>query len=74
MKKLILFTLILTAYMFVDSSSQTLPLVYSAENTGANDPIPYMAPISGLTKVVPLPDPFQWADGRGRYLTIPIGK
>jgi hypothetical protein len=64
--KIMLFALLLNAYLVVDSSAQTLPLVYDVENTGANYPVPYMPTFSQLPVIQALPDPFAWADGRGR--------
>jgi hypothetical protein len=46
--------------------AQTMPLVYNVENTGANYPIPYLPTFNQLPVIQPLPDPFEWADGRGR--------
>jgi len=67
MKKLIiLLTLLLTIYMFVDSMAQKMQLVYNVENTGADCPIPYLPALSELPSIQSLPDPYEWADGRGR--------
>jgi hypothetical protein len=43
-----------------------MPLVYNVENTGANYPIPYLPTLNQLPVIQSLPDPFEWADGRGR--------
>lgn len=43
-----------------------LPLVYSTENTGTSCAQPPLPTINQLPVVEPLPDPFRWADGRGR--------
>ncbi len=51
---------------FVDSFAQEMPLVYDVENTGADSPIPYLPSFSALPVIKNLPDPFEWADGRGR--------
>jgi hypothetical protein len=67
MKKLILllaFLLILA--IPVNLRAQTLPLVYDVENTGADCPVPYLPTINELPSIFSLPDPFEWADGRGR--------
>ncbi|RYY17653.1 MAG: glycoside hydrolase family 10, partial [Cytophagaceae bacterium] len=40
--------------------------MYTAENTGASCPAPPLPTLSQLPIVQPLPDPFMWADGRGR--------
>jgi hypothetical protein len=53
-------------YLFGDSLAQQMPLVYNVENTGANCPIPYLPTISELPAIQALPDPFEWADGRGQ--------
>ena len=42
------------------------PLVYSVENTGASCAAPPLPTLSQLPVIQPLPDPFMWADGRGR--------
>ncbi len=62
--------LFLIACSAVDSPSQTLPLVYDAENTGANWAAPLMPSFSDLPTINPLPDPFLWADGRGRLVNV----
>ncbi len=64
--RILFFVLLLSTYSFVDSLAQTLPLVYEVENTGADCPIPYLPSFSELPVIQPLPDPFEWADGRGR--------
>jgi len=64
--KILLLALFFSTYIFVDSIAQTMPFVYDAENTGASYPIPYLPTLSELPSYVPLPDPFEWADGRGR--------
>ncbi|WP_157530691.1 T9SS type A sorting domain-containing protein [Hymenobacter norwichensis] len=47
--------------------AQSLPLVYSAENTGsATCATPPLPSFNQLPVVEPLPDPFMWSDGRGR--------
>ncbi|MGE5860854.1 MAG: glycoside hydrolase family 10, partial [Ignavibacteria bacterium] len=66
MRKLIILMLLLTTYIFIDSSAQEMPLVYDVENTGSDCPIPYLPSISELPSIPSLPDPFAWADGRGR--------
>ena len=64
--QMILFTVLMNIYLFGDSLAQQLPLVYNVENTGADCPIPYLPSISELPIIQSLPDPFAWADGRGR--------
>jgi hypothetical protein len=58
--------LFLTTLMLIDVSAQTLPLVYGVENTGADYPTPPLPSFNQLPIIQPLPDPFMWADGRGR--------
>ncbi|RZK22474.1 MAG: T9SS type A sorting domain-containing protein [Hymenobacter sp.] len=43
-----------------------IPLVYTAENTGSSCAAPPLPSFSQLPAIQPLPDPFLWADGRGR--------
>jgi hypothetical protein len=64
--RITLFALLLNTYVFTDSTAQQLPLVYDVENTGADCPIPYLPAINELPSIPSLPDPFEWADGRGR--------
>ena len=67
MKKLILLlTFLLILAIPVNLRAQTLPLVYDVENTGADCPVPYLPTINELSSIFSLPDPFEWADGRGR--------
>jgi hypothetical protein len=62
------FATLLLGFSCLSSLAQTpLPLVYSAENTGAAScPAPPLPSFSQLPAIQPLPDPFMWADGRGR--------
>ncbi|HTX17450.1 MAG TPA: T9SS type A sorting domain-containing protein [Bacteroidota bacterium] len=46
--------------------AQSLPLVYDVENTGASYPAPFLPSVNALPVIQALPDPFEWADGRGR--------
>ena len=64
--KILLLTLLLSTLVVFDSLSQELPLVYDVENSGADCPIPYLPTINELPSIQSLPDPFEWADGRGR--------
>jgi hypothetical protein len=64
--QIILLALLMNIYLFGDSLAQKMPLVYDVENTGADCPIPYLPSISELPNIQSLPDPFEWADGRGR--------
>ncbi len=64
---LLIFLFLLNTLVVVESFAQDMPLVYDVENTGADCPIPYLPSFSELTtSFKPLPDPFEWADGRGR--------
>jgi hypothetical protein len=69
-KRIIPLLLLLNSYLIVDSSAQQLPLVYQVENTGANYPKPPLLTIDQLPTIQSLPDPFVWADGRGRISSI----
>lgn len=62
----ILLSIPLTFFMLVGLSAQEMPLVYNVENTTADWPAPYMLSIDDLPSIEYLPDPFEWADGRGR--------
>ena len=63
----ILLTLLLSASVVLNSFAQdTMPLVYDVENTAADFPSPYFPSFSQLPAIQGLPDPFEWADGRGR--------
>ena len=62
----ILLALLLTTQVVINSLAQEMPLVYDVENTGADYPAPYMYTLSELSSIQALPDPFKWADGRGR--------
>jgi hypothetical protein len=65
-KQIILLTFLLSTLLFIDSLAQQMPLVYNFENTGADCPIPYLPSFIELPTIQALPDPFMWADGRGR--------
>ena len=52
--------------MIASIFAQELPLVYNIENTGADCPRPLLQSIDQLPIIQSLPDPFEWADGRGR--------
>jgi hypothetical protein len=65
-KNIILFALLLNTYAFIDSFAQQMPFVYNVENTCAGYPNPTMPSVSELPTILDLPDPFKWADGRGR--------
>jgi hypothetical protein len=62
----ILLMLLLTTQVVINSLAQEMPLVYDVENTGAGFPAPYMFTVGELPSIQALPDPFKWADGRGR--------
>ncbi|HUI31177.1 MAG TPA: hypothetical protein VLX91_13275 [Candidatus Acidoferrales bacterium] len=63
--KLLFLFLLLYTYSFVDALAQPMPLVYDVENTGADVPAPFMPAFNQLPIVQSLPNPFEWADGRG---------
>ncbi|MCX6144746.1 MAG: T9SS type A sorting domain-containing protein [Ignavibacteriales bacterium] len=65
-KQVILLSLLLNACLFVDSFAQQMPLVYQVENTGADCSRPFLLSFDQLPTIQALPDPFAWADGRGR--------
>lgn len=65
MKKILLSLCLL----FIVSSfvaAQQLPLVFRKENTASKYPSIPMEAFSSLPSIATLPDPFLWADGRGR--------
>jgi hypothetical protein len=64
--KVILVALLLITQTAADVFAQTMPLVYDVENTGMDCPKPLLPSFSQLPVIQPLPDPFEWADGRGR--------
>ena len=47
-----------------------MPFVYGVENTGADYPVPTLPSMNQLPTIEALPDPFAWADGRGRISTF----
>ena len=65
-KQVVLLLVLLNSCLFVDSPAQVMPLVYQVENTGADCPKPPLPSVSELPAIPNLPDPFAWADGRGR--------
>ena len=65
-KLLLLFTIFFTVTLFSEAKAQDIPLVYDVENTCLNCPIPPPPVIDSLPSISNLPDPFEWADGRGR--------
>ena len=64
--KIVFLLLVVIAYACVDAVAQNVPLVYSIENTGADCPRPLLLTVDQLPTIQSLPDPFAWADGRGR--------
>ena len=62
----VLIALLVNALVAAYSFAQTMPLVYDVENTGADCPKPPLPPFSQHPIIQALPDPFAWADGRGR--------
>lgn len=69
-KQITLLTLLLNTCMIVDALAQQLPLVYNVENTGTDYPRPPLISFGQLPSIQALPDPFAWADGRGRISSI----
>lgn len=65
-KRILLFTLLLNAYMIVDLIAQKMPLVYEIENTGVDCLNPPLLSFDLLPTIQGLPDPFAWSDDRGR--------
>ena len=45
--------------------AQTIPLVYTQENTGSHYPLPPLPSFDELPEIRELPDPFAWSDGHG---------
>ena len=69
--KIILLTLILSAFMFVNLSAQEIPLVYDVENTGADCALPLLPLFDDLPSIEALPDPFMWSDStQGRIGSV----
>ena len=67
MQKALLFSIILLSLaVFLPLTAQEMPLVYDVENTGAECPPPFLPAFGDLPVIAALPDPFAWADGRGR--------
>ena len=62
--------LLMSSLLCVDSFAQQMPLVYQVENTGADCPKPPLLTIDQLPMIQSLPDPFAWADGRGRIASF----
>jgi hypothetical protein len=50
------------AGMTFSSRADAPPLVYAMENTGAGYPAPPLPTLANLPSIMPLPDPFTWAD------------
>ncbi len=66
MKTKILLALLLNFLIAFYTFNQSIPLVYSVENTGADCFAPPLQSITELKRIDPLPDPFEWSDGSGR--------
>jgi len=67
MRKLMRVSVFLLNVLFsVNSLAQPLPLVFDVENTEASYPAPFLPSFNALPLIQPLPDPFEWGDGRGR--------
>ena len=62
----VLIALLVNALVAAYSFAQTMPLVYDVENTGGDCPKPPLPSFGQLPMIQALPDPFAWADGRGR--------
>ena len=60
----ILLSLALTCAMGT-MQAQTIPLVYTQENTGSHYPQPPLPSFDELPEIRELPDPFAWSDGHG---------
>jgi hypothetical protein len=69
-RQIILLTFLLSTLLYLDLSAQKLPLVYGVENTGTDYPKSLLLTIDQLPYIYALPDPFAWADGRGRISSI----
>lgn len=54
--------------LVVFAPAQEMPFVYDVENTCVDCLKPYMPSVSELPVIEHLPDPFAWADGRGRLV------
>lgn len=57
---------VLNIVLSLPLTAQVMPFVYEVENTGAEAPLPYFGALGDLPVLESLPDPFAWADGRGR--------
>jgi hypothetical protein len=67
----ILLTFLLITLLAAFSLAQVLPLIYDAENTGADCPEPPLPALCELPTIQSLPDPFMWSDTtRGRITSI----
>ncbi len=64
--KVLLFAFLFGVFLSVDVLAQTMPLVYSVEDTGAGCPVPYMPSLNELPVSQALPNLFEWSDGRGQ--------
>jgi len=62
---------VLAAVLMITSCNRQIPLVYGSENTGeGRGSVPKMLPVEELDSISVLPDPFLWADGKGRVKNI----
>ena len=61
-----LLLLLMNTFVVMNSFTQVIPLVYDVENTGVDCTQPPLPDLGSLPKIVPLNDPFEWADGSGR--------
>ena len=65
MRLKITFTILFLNFIGLALFAQS-PLVYDKENTGARFTPPPLPSLNELPVVDPLPDPFIWANGKGR--------
>jgi len=65
-----IFVPVLALAMAACSTSEPVPISYSAENTAASYVVPALPSFSELTSVETLPDPFAFLDGSGRALKL----
>lgn len=59
---------LLCSIFYTESKAQTLPFVYTVENTAAGGPKITLPTFNQLPVIQSLPDPFKWSDGRGRIV------
>ena len=64
--RILIYMVLFSTFIFADLFAQTLPVVYDVENTATDYPQPSLPSFGQLPIIQSLPDPFMWADGRGR--------